>query len=196
MIRRGGHVAGAGILFTVRIRRRLLASALTCAALIAAYQNETSSARAVPNEIKDAEISKSAATANGEQPLSPGEFRFTTGLDREPQHIFGSVTCDTRDGVHRIRIGDPYAGGLELGISPDESTLKYVDLGNRGGVYLALFNDGDEVFHDADPQGRPSTPPGTVHKTGGTYFTSGYATGTTADQQSTGLYFEISVACP
>lgn len=179
----------AGILSTVRTRRRLLASALTCTVLIVAYQAETTSARATSAEAKAAEISKAAGTANADSALAPGEFSFTTGLDREPQHIQGPVTCDTRDDTRRIKIGDPDTTGVEVGLSSDESTLRYVDLGNRGGVYLALFNDGSDVV-DA------STSPGTVRKTGNTYVVSGYASGNTADQNTTRLYFEISVACP
>ncbi|MFN8072844.1 MAG: lipoprotein LpqH [Mycobacterium sp.] len=178
----------------MRTRGRLLASALTCTVLIAAYQIETTNARAVSTEGKAAAISKSAGAANtaDDSPtLAPGEFRFTTGLDREPQHIQGPVTCDTRDDTYRIKIGDPDANGVEIGLSLDESSLKYVDLGNRGGIYYALFNDGEDVIN-----GGPAPAPGTVHKTGNTYVVSGYATGTTANQHSTGLYFEIAVACP
>ncbi len=185
----------AGILSTVRTRRLLLASGLTCTVLIAGYQTETTSARAISTEGKAAEISKAAGTANtadDTQTLSPGEFRFTTGLDREPQHIRGPVTCDTRDDTYRIRIGDPDANGVETGLSLDGSSLKYVDLGNRGGVYYALFNDGEDVIDASGPdQAR-----GAVHKTGNTYVASGYATGTTASRHGTGLYFEIAVACP
>jgi hypothetical protein len=158
--------------------------------LIVAYQTETTSARATSAEAKAAEISKAAGAANNDSTLAPGEFRFTTGRDREPQRIQGPVTCDIRDGIRRIKIGDPYSTGVEIGLSSHESSLRYVDLGNRGGVYFALFNDGTDVADPGDPTA------GSVHKTGDTYVVSGYATGSTAAQNTARLYFEISVACP
>lgn len=170
----------------MRFRWGLLASALTCTVLLTAYENATSSARAVPSKLPGTESSGATALANE---LPPGHFRFTTGLARVPQHIQGPVTCDTRDDTYRIAIGDQEAGGVEIGLSWDESTLKYVDLGNRSGVNLAVINDG-EAGRDAS-----RTPP-SVHKTGDTYLVSGYATGLTTSQQDTSLYFEISVACP
>lgn len=175
----------AGILHNMRFRWGLLASALTCTVLLTAYENATSSARAVPSQLPAAESSNATARANE---LPPGDFRFTTGLAKVPQHIEGPVTCDTRDDTYRIAIGDQEAGGVEIGLQ-EESSLKYVDLGNRSGVNLALINNGNT---GDDPSGTPPS----VHKTGDTYFVSGYATGLTASQQDTSLYFEISVACP
>lgn len=87
-------------------------------------------------------------------------------------------------------IGDPDAGGLEVGLTLDESSLKYVDLGNRGGVYFAFFNDA------LTEGGEPSAADGAVHKAGDTYFVSGRATGTSATQHLSTLQFDISVACP
>jgi hypothetical protein len=167
----------------MRIRWGLLAPVLTGIVLLAAYQDTTTSARAVPDQ---AVLTKSAA---GVAELEPGNFRFTTGLDKVPQHIRGPVTCDTRDDTYRIAIGDPDAGGVEIGLSQDESILKYVDLGYRNGVYLALFNDEQTVGDQG--QALPS-----VRKTGDTYVASGYARGMTPSQHDARVYFEISVACP
>jgi len=170
----------------------LVASVLTCTVLLTAYKNETTSAQAVPSQLPDAEFSDTAAGANGSKAartLAPGHFRFTTGLEKLSQHIQGPVRCDTRDDIHRVAIGDPDAGGVEIGLSQDESTLKYVDLGYRNGANFMFVNDGN-----LDPQ--PGETPPTVHKAGNTYFASGYATGWTADQRETNRYFELTVACP
>lgn len=164
----------------MRIRWGLLAPVLTGVVLLAAYQDTPTNARAVPA------INNAAA---GASELQPGDFRFTTGLDRVPQHIRGPVTCDTRDDTFRITIGNPDAGGVEIGLSQDESTLKYADLGHRNGVYLALFNDGETVGDTS--QALPS-----VRKIGNTYLASGYARGMTPSQHDARLYFEISAACP
>ena len=176
----------------MRIRWGLVASVLTCSVLLTGYKTETTGAQAVPSQMPDAETSDTTVGANesdAARTLAPGRFRFTTGLDKEPQHIQGPVTCDTRDDVHRIAIGDPDAGGVEIGLSQDESTLKYVYLGNRNGVNLMLVNDGE-----LEPETGKTLP--TVHKTGNTYFASGYATGLTAGQRHINRYFDISVACP
>lgn len=133
------------------------------------------------------------ANVTGAQTLKPGDFRFSTGVDKQPQHIHGPVTCDTRDDTYRIRIGDPDAGGLEIGLSLDGANLKYVDLGNRGGVYFALFNDSDDPLGDGGDQ-RPAE--GAVRRAGETYLVSGRATGMSANHHVTQLYFDISVACP
>jgi hypothetical protein len=166
----------------------LVATTLTCGVLLTAYQYQTTSAQAVASQAPNATSSDPAAVAQ-EQTLAPGHFRFTTGLDKEPQYIQGSVVCDTKDGIHRIAIGDPDAGGVERGLSGDESILKYADLGYRNGVNLALVNDGETGSETG--KALPA-----VHKTGNTYFASGYATGLTTGQRDTTRYFEISVACP
>lgn len=175
----------------MRGRWALVASLLTCTVLLTAYKSEATRAQALPGELPDGGSSVTAAGANGNDTagtLAPGDFRFTIGLDHERQHIQGPVTCDTRGDVRRISIGDPNAGGVEIGLSEDESTLKYVDLGYRNGVFLMLVNDGDaEREVDTAPA---------VRKSGETYFTSGYATAFAAGQHETERYFELSVACP
>ena len=176
----------------MRIRWGLVASVLTCTVLLTGYKTEATSAQALPIQVPDAELSRTTAVANdinAARTLAPGHFRFTTGLDKEPQHIQGPVTCDTGDDNYVISIGNPDAGGVEIGLSPDDSVLKYVDLGYRHGVNLMLVNDG---VVDSETGKIPPT----VQKTGNTYFTSGYATGLTASQRATNRYFEISVACP
>lgn len=169
----------------MRIRRGLVIAVLTCAVLLTGYKIDTTSALAGPSH----DVTAGANQDSARQTLAPGDFRFTMGLDKEPQHIQGPVVCDTRDDVHRIAIGDPNAGGVELGLSEDESALKYAYLGYRNGVYLMVVNDGDTDREVGE------TPPA-VHKTGTTYFASGYATGLTATQRVIDRYFEISVACP
>lgn len=176
----------------MRIRWGPVVSVLTCSVLLTGYRYETSSAQAVPNQPPSAGFSGTTAGAtegDNAPTLAPGHFRFTTGLDKIPQPIQGPVTCDTRDDVYRIAIGDPDAGGIEIGLTHHESFLKYVDLGNREGVNLMMINDGDGVREAGE------TPPA-VHKAGDTYFASGYATGVTASQHDTDRYFEIAVACP
>lgn len=176
----------------MRIRWGLVASVLACTVLLTGYKVEATRAQAVPSQVPDADFSDTTAGAkegNAAGTLTPGHFSFTTGLDKVPQHIQGPVTCDTRDDVYRIAIGDPDAGGVEIGLSQDESILKYADLGYRNGVNLMLINDG-EIDRETD-----QTLP-TVHKMGNTYFASGFATGFTASQRDTDRYFEISVACP
>ena len=175
----------------MRIRWALVASVLTCTVLLTGYKSETTRAQAVPS-LPEGEFSDTTAGAKGSNAagtLSPGHFRFTIGRDKEPQHIQGPVTCDTRDDVYRIVIGDPDAGGVEIGLTQNESILKYAALGDRNGVNLMLINDG-ESDRETD------RPPPTVHKTGNTYFASGYATGLTASHRDTTRFFEISVACP
>jgi len=191
-IRSGDHVAARGILGNVRIRWALVASVLTCTVLLTGYKYETTSAQSAPGPSPDAEFSDTTAgtrEGNAARTLAPGQFRLTTGLVKVPQHIQGAVTCDTRDDVYRIAIGDPESGGVEIGLSQDESILKYADLGYRDGVNLMLINDGD-----VDREAGETLP--IVHKVGNTYFASGYATGLTASQLDTDRYFEISVACP
>lgn len=169
----------------------LFASAVTCAVLFAGYHTEATSARAVSDEMGVSDLSSAAGAANvpdAMRVLPPGKFRFTTGRDKEPQYIEGPVTCDTRDDTYRVTIGDPDARGVEIGLSPDESTLKYVDLGNRAGTYFAFYSD--------DSEGDPGAARGSVRKTDDTYLVSGEATGTTAHQQVTRLHFDIAVACP
>lgn len=176
----------------MRIRWGMVAAVLTCTVLLTGYKDETTSAQALPSQVPDAEfsdISAGAKDGNAARTLAPGHFLFTTGLDKVPQHIQGPVTCDTRDDVHRIAIGDPDAGGVEIGLSQDESILKYADLGFRNGVNLMLINDRENDRETG------KTPP-TVHKIGSTYLASGYATGLTASQHEIDRYFEISVACP
>ena len=176
----------------MRIRWGLVASVLTCTVLLTGYKSEITSAQAVPSQIPNADFSDAtvgANEANAARTLAPGHFRFTMGLDKEPQHIQGPVTCDTKGDVYRIAIGDPDAGGVEIGLSQDESSLKYVYLGYRSGVSLMLVNDGE-----IDGETGNTAP--AVHKTGSTYFASGYATGLTANQLEAKRYFEISVACP
>jgi hypothetical protein len=172
----------------MRIRGGLVVAVLTCTVLLTGYKNET---RTHPATNTDADFSDTTAAAagNAARTFAPGHFRFTTGLDKVPQHIQGPVTCDTKDDVHRIAIGDPAAGGVEIGLSQDESIVKYVDLGYREVVNLMLINDSNKDLE----AGR--TPPA-IHKVGDTYFTSGYATGLTAGNQDTDRYFEIVVACP
>ena len=175
----------------MRIRRGLVIAVLTCTVLLTGYKVDPTSALAVPGRLPDdvSDGTPGAKRGSVAPALAPGEFRFTTGLDKVPQHIHGPVVCDTRDGIHRIVIGDPDAGGVEVGLSADESTLKYADLGYRNGVYLMLVNDGDS--------GRAAgkTAPA-VRKAGMTYVASGYATGMTATQQNIDRYFEIAVTCP
>lgn len=176
----------------MRIRWGLVASVLTCTVLLTGYKSETTSAQAVPSQMPDAVFSDATAGAqdsNAARTLAPGRFRFTTGLDKVPQHIQGPVTCHTAEDDYVIAIGNPDAGGVEIGLSQDESILKYVDLGYRQGVSLMLVNDGD-----TDRVAGKALP--TVHKTGNSYFVSGYATGLTASQHDVNRYFEISVACP
>lgn len=188
----GDHVAVTGILRTMRIRWGLVAAVLTCTVLLTVYKDETTRAQALPSHLAGADFSDATVGAKEDsaaRTLAPGHFRFTTGLDQEPQHIQGPVTCDTRDDVYRIAIGDLNAGGVEIGLSQDESILKYADLGYRNGANLMLINDGDA---DREPgKARPI-----LRKLGNTYFASGYATGLTASQRETDRYFEISVACP
>lgn len=172
----------------MRIRWGLVASVLTCTVLLIGYKSEITSAQAVPSQ-EFSDTTAGATEGDAERTLAPGHFRFTAGLDKEPQHIQGPVTCDTRDDVYRIAIGDPDAGGVEIGLSQGESILKYAALGYRNGVHLMLINDGE-----IDREAGQTLP--TVRKTGNTYFASGYATGLTASQRDTSRYFEISVACP
>ena len=175
----------------MRIRSGLVATVLTCSVLLTGYKAETTSAHAVPGQSPDEEFSEmltGAKEGSAARTLAPGHFRFTTGLDRAPQHIQGLVSCETRDDNRLIAIGDQDAGGVEIGLSEDESTLKYVDLGYRDGIFLMLVNDGE-------PPAAGSAPP-VLQKAGATYLVSGYARGLTATQHDVDRYFEISVACP
>ncbi len=176
----------------MRVRWSLVAAVLACTVGLAAHENQTMRAQAVPGQVPDAEFSDATAAVKEDSAahtLEPGQFRFTTGLDKEPQHIQGPVVCGTRDGLYKIALGNPDAAGVEIGLTQDESTLKYVDLGYRNGVSLMLVNDGQP------DRGSGQSPP-VVYKTGNTYFVSGYATGLTSTQRETNRYFEISVACP
>ena len=181
-----------GILRSMRVRWGLVAAVLTCTVLTAGYKGETTRAQALPSLGSEADVSVATAGAKDDgagRMLAPGHFRFTTGLDKEPQHIHGHVTCDTRGDVYRIAIGDPSSGGVEIGVAQDASILKYADLGYRNGANLMLVNDGT-----ADRE--PGEAPPTFRKWGDTYFASGYATGLTASQHEIDRYFEISVSCP
>lgn len=168
----------------MRVRSGVVAFALTCTVMLTAYETESTSAQALPVQPPDAEFS--AATAGT---LAPGQFRVTTGLDKEPQYVQGPVACDAGEDSFTIAIGDPDAGGVEIGLSPDESALQYVDLGYRNGVSLVLLNNGE-----TDGETGQALP--VVHKTANTYFVSGYAIGMTASHRDTSRYFEITVACP
>lgn len=175
----------------MRVRWGLGAIVLTGTVLLTAYEAETTSARAVSGQPPDASFSDATVGAPEgiARTLAPGRFIFTTGLDKVPQHIQGPVACDTEADSFRIAIGDPDGGGVEIGLSTDESTLQYVDLGYRNGVNLMLRNDGET-------DRTPGQAPPTVRKTGNTYFASGYATGLTSTNRDTSRYFEIFVTCP
>ena len=191
--RRGGPVGGAGILSTVRTRGRLLASALTCTVLIAATRSDDECAGGIDGRQGCGDLQISRRSKHGptiRRPLAPGgsasppDWTGSLSTFRDPSRY------DTRDDTYRIKIGDPDANGRGNRPLLDESSLKYVDLGNRGGIYYALFNDGEDVINGGPAPARHGP------QDGNTYVVSGYATGTTANQPGTGLYFGVAVACP